>query len=78
VVTALLFDLLSLQAAEQLGVTIPINALFGTVVMCWLISNEGLSITENLSEIGVPAPKFLKVALEGLREFFERMTQKKE
>lgn len=71
-------DYQSIQAANQLGVTIPITGFFGTIVICWLISNEGLSIVENLGEIGVPAPKFITQILEGLREFFEKFTQKKD
>jgi phage-related holin len=32
-----------------------------------LIANEGISITENLGEIGVPIPKSLQEALRRLR-----------
>lgn len=38
-----------------------------TATIWYLIANEGLSITENLSEIGVPIPKSLQEALRRLR-----------
>lgn len=38
-----------------------------TATIWYLIANEGLSITENLGEIGVPIPKSLQEALRRLR-----------
>lgn len=38
-----------------------------TATIWYLIANEGLSITENLGEIGVPIPKVLLDALERLK-----------
>ncbi len=39
-----------------------------TATVWFLIANEGISITENLSEIGVPIPKSLQEALRRLRD----------
>lgn len=47
---------------------------FGTIhavailVTMWLIVNESISILENLGEIGVPFPKWLKKLLERLED----------
>ncbi len=38
-----------------------------TATIWFLIANEGISITENLGEIGVPIPKVLLDALERLK-----------
>lgn len=38
-----------------------------TATIWFLIANEGISITENLGEIGVPIPKSLQEALRRLR-----------
>ncbi len=39
-----------------------------TATIWFLIANEGISITENLGEIGVPIPKTLQDALRRLRD----------
>ena len=39
-----------------------------TATIWYLIGNEGISITENLGEIGVPIPKVVTNALKRLRE----------
>ena len=77
VVVAYCFDFLSIYAADQLGATMPISGLFGTIVTCWLISNESLSIVENLGELGAPTPKFIRVALERVRDWFEKRAEEK-
>ena len=61
-------DWLLAFAVEAFGVSSP----FGCVVACcaavWLICNEILSILENISDIGVELPPFLKPAVEWVRE----------
>lgn len=42
--------------------------IFRTLVCFFYIANESLSVIENASELGVPIPKSIKVALEQLRE----------
>ena len=39
-----------------------------TTTTWFLIANEGISITENLGEIGVPIPKGLLEALDKLKK----------
>lgn len=39
-----------------------------TAACLFFIGNEGLSLLENVGLMGVPLPKFLKAALEALRE----------
>lgn len=39
-----------------------------TATIWFLIANEGISITENLGEIGVPIPRTLQDALKRLRD----------
>ena len=44
---------------------------FRTLVLVFIIANEGISILENISEMGVPIPGFL-------RKVFERLDNKKD
>ena len=46
---------------------IPDNSMsFRTLVLVFIIANEGISILENISEMGVPVPGFLKKVFERL------------
>lgn len=45
----------------------PDNPVFRTLVCYFYIANEGISITENISSLGVPVPDKLKNALEQLK-----------
>ena len=44
---------------------------FRMLVLVFIIANEGISILENISEMGVPIPGFLK-------KVFERLNKKEE
>lgn len=39
-----------------------------TAVILFFIANEGLSVLENTAVMGVPYPKFMRAALEALRD----------
>lgn len=39
-----------------------------TLVVYYFVANEGLSIIENLAEVGIPIPKSLKKALKSLKK----------
>ena len=39
-----------------------------TLVIYYFVANEGLSITENLAQAGVPMPKIIKDALKALKK----------
>ena len=41
---------------------------FRTLVLVFIIANEGISILENISEMGVPIPGFLKKVFERLEK----------
>lgn len=41
---------------------------FRTLVLVFIIANEGISILENISEMGVPIPGFLKKVFERLNK----------
>ena len=47
------------------------------MVIYYLVANEGLSILENLGEIGIIVPDFLKKRLEQLKETEEKETKVK-
>ena len=43
------------------------NPYFRSAILFYLISNEGISILENVSRAGVPIPDFLKTALQQIK-----------
>ena len=60
VVAGCSIDYLVNTLGQQLtGAEISIKAI-GLTVVCWLIINELISILENLDEVGVPLPGFLR------------------
>lgn len=59
VALGLVFDVLLYFAGLILGWTLPFNFLVATLVCVWLLSNEAISIIENVSDAGVDVPPFL-------------------
>lgn len=59
----ILFVLLGAALDTALGASV-----FQSMIICMYIANEGLSIIENASLLGVPIPKALKDALEIMRQ----------
>ncbi len=55
------------EAAHQIGIDYQGTFMVGLLVTIWLVINELISILENLSEIGVPLPGFLKKLIEKLK-----------
>lgn len=49
-----------------------------TLVIYYFVSNEGLSIIENLGQVGVPIPQVLKRAIKELRKESNQNAKKKE
>ena len=49
-----------------------------TLVIYYFVSNEGLSIIENLGKVGVPIPQVLKRAIKELRKENNQNAKKKE
>ena len=64
VAVGIVVDYIVSQAFMQLHIESGAVFYFGLLVTIWLILNELLSITENLSEIGVPMPEWLGKAVE--------------
>lgn len=60
VVVGAIVDQLLLYAGETIGLTLPFTFLVACVVCIWIVCNELLSILENISDIGVPMPGFLR------------------
>lgn len=52
---------------SQIGIKFDYPAFFGVMCMCYLISTELISITENLNKIGIGVP-FLTKALADIRK----------
>lgn len=71
VAVAVVVDYIIQLAASGAGLQVPTIYAFGLLVTIWLILNELISILENLSEIGVPLPKFLMRIVEKLKKSTE-------
>lgn len=51
------------------GLDVALGISYVKTAVCWFfVANEGLSLLENLGLMGVPYPKFLKNALEALKD----------
>lgn len=66
-----LFDWLIIYAGETVGVSIPVAFLIACVVAIWLITNEFISILENMKDIGVPIPPFLQPLVNSVQKQVE-------
>ena len=64
-------DWLLMFAAEQVHLDLNFSYFIGCFVAIWLICNEILSILENVGDIGVPLPGFLKKIVEHLKSTVE-------
>lgn len=60
VVVGAIIDRLLLYTGATIGLTLPFNFLVACIVCIWIVCNELLSILENISDIGVPMPGFLR------------------
>lgn len=66
VAVGMICDYLLTSGLKQINANIGDLSIIAIIVIIWLIINELLSILENLSQIGVPLPVFLKKLLERL------------
>lgn len=64
VAVAFVVDYILFFTAAELGWEFSMHAYIALLVSLWLIINEAVSVIENLSEIGVPMPKFLVKILQ--------------
>lgn len=68
-------DMLLISTGELLGVESPLKFAIACVVSVWLVLNEALSIIENMIDMGVPMPPFLKPLIENLKTKVEEKTE---
>jgi len=71
-------DMLLISTGEMLGVSSPLKFAIACVVSVWLVLNEALSIIENMIDMGVPMPPFLKPLIENLKTKVEEKTEAEE
>ncbi|MBH1941628.1 phage holin family protein [Mobilitalea sibirica] len=64
-------DWLIIYAGETAGITVPITFLIACIVAIWLICNEIISILENINDIGVKLPPFLKPLVKNIKKQVE-------
>lgn len=67
VAVALITDRLIVVVGSQF-VDMPVLCHFGMLTIVWLTLNELLSILENLGNLGVPLPSFLKKAIKSMKD----------
>ena len=63
----LILDWLIVYAGGNIGFSIGIDFMITALVTVWLISNELISLLENLADIGVKMPKFLMKLVEKIK-----------
>ena len=64
---ACVVDWLLRYGADSLGWSWPVDFLFASIVIIWLVINELLSILENVSAIGAPVPGFMQALPKKLK-----------
>ena len=76
VICGIIIDYILAFFADKVGAPAGGSCFFGTLITVWLILNEVVSILENLSGIGVPLPKFLRMVAEKLKQNTEEKGEK--
>ncbi|MFI3115569.1 MAG: phage holin family protein [Clostridia bacterium] len=74
----IIIDWLILYAGDSIGINlndIGIKYAFTSVIAIWLIANEIISFLENLIDIGVAVPSFLKTAIDKIKSSTDDYTQ---
>lgn len=67
VVVGVIADEILIYSIEVLGWNVPFTFMIACVVAIWLVFNELISILENVSDIGVNLPPFLKKMIVNLK-----------
>lgn len=73
VVVGVIIDQLLLYLTGTFNIDVHVKFLVACVVTIWIICNELLSILENLNDIGVLVPKFLRPIIKHIRSQAEEM-----
>lgn len=63
-----MLDALLGYCTQSLGWNLPVNFLVGCIVAVWLLTNELISIIENISDIGVEIPPFLVPVVKWVKQ----------
>ncbi len=71
---AFLFDYVIVETSGILSLQLNWTPMFGVLTLCYLISTEGISILENLGDIGVEVP-LLSVGLKLFRDQANKKSQ---
>ncbi|WP_457945258.1 phage holin family protein [Caproiciproducens sp. LBM24188] len=66
-----IIDMLITYGAEQAGIVLHLGYAVASLVAVWLICNEIISILENMADIGVSYPEFLKKIVDKVRDQVE-------
>ena len=66
-----IIDMLITYGAEHAGIVLPFGYAVASLVAVWLICNEIISILENMADIGVDYPAFLKRIVDNVRDQVE-------
>jgi toxin secretion/phage lysis holin len=66
-----IIDMLITYGAEQAGIVLHVGYAVASLVAVWLICNEIISILENMADIGVSYPAFLKSIVDKVRDQVE-------
>lgn len=67
VMVGFLTDYIIIATSNDLGIDLKIKGFIGITIVFYLISNEGLSILNNLKDCGVPLPTFLANIFDKLK-----------
>ena len=69
---AFLISYLLMELGSKLNINLDFIIFFGWFTLACLIINEARSIIENLTEIGIKVPKFLKIGLKVYQEILNK------
>jgi len=71
-VVAFLISYLLMELCSKLNINLDFIIFFGWFTLACLIINETRSIIENLTEIGIKVPKFLKSGLKVYQDILDK------
>ena len=74
VVVGAVIDQLIIYAGNTVGYTMPFTFLVACIVAIWIICNEIISVLENITDMGVTVPGFLKPLVEHIKSQVEEKT----
>ena len=74
VAVGMVVDYLISSALVHVGIEIQINYCFALIITIWLIVNELISILENLGELDVPIPNFLRKSIHKIKDSVDSKT----